>query len=411
MNPETIKLLAPPFFFILWFLYALRSKDMYLSGATLFLTSYVACSQNFSLYYREIHQLVQIGLIGVSVCFVLYTGQILRINRIFAWVLGFILLSLLANHIDTDARAQLINFVAAIGVANFLFLLCTDEKRCSDMLKFTIMLACIAAILSVLEFMGAPFTRAEATFANPNYLGYFLGIGFCLAAAMPTFVPRWVSLPLIVAGILATGSRSALLFPALHVACVIFFTGSLRRKILYGAVTGVVIVTLMATNISRFTDVEASQSSDAERIIFSMIAFRMANDNPLFGVGWGRFIAEFENFSSTAEQILTEAGAVDVSRQDRRVTHNDFIRILAELGWVACGLSLLFTSLYLIFIVKNISINQIHLLSLWLGTVAFSLTHNNMNGAMFWFIYLFPLFTLHASYGTYFTFIRNDKVL
>ena len=154
----------------------------------------------------------------------------------------------------------------------------------------------------------------------------------------------------------------------------------------------VIIVSLSNLVLTRFSDVEATSASDAERLILQKIVMRMADDYPLTGVGWGNFPNEFENYSSTAEAIVLVGGIIDMSNQERRVSHNDFYRILAELGWIALIVSIIW-SIYgvrLIILKKGFVLNFIP--PIWIGMMFFSLGHNNMNNVFFWFFIILPFF-------------------
>lgn len=68
-------------------------------------------------------------------------------------------------------------------------------------------------------------------------------------------------------------------------------------------------------------------------------------------MGWvgEDFPAEFKNYTYISNNLLFKGVEVDASGQDRRVTHNDLVRILAELGFPAFLLAIGFL-LYNIFI-------------------------------------------------------------
>lgn len=396
MYSEYIKLIAPFGFFTVWCFFALKTRRAYLAGAALFFTSIVACSQNFSFIYREIHQLIQFLMISVALIFTCLSWKILKFNVVFSGLIFFITLSFLFVPLDSDAKSQLVNIAAVIGVVNYLYLSLKLPEDMKILMDYIALLSVLLACLGIAEYLLAPGIRAEGTMSNPNYFGYFLGIGFCIVSVQVSGLSRWVALAVIVFGILACGSRSAFALPLLQALWAAYRSGSFRKALLYVTIGSIVIVSMLVLNITRFSDVDASQGSDAERIIFAGIAFRMANDHPLTGVGWGRYISEFSNYSTTAENLLTDAGAVDVSGQDRRVTHNDLVRILAELGWVAFFASISVCISGLVKIIRWKGFGVDYIFGIWAGTVLFSMAHNNLNGGFFWFFFLLP-FYLHQN--------------
>lgn len=397
MNSEVIKLFSPIVFFALWGLYTLRIGRVNFAGAALFFTSIVACSQNFSFMYREMHQIIQAVMSLVALMYIILSWRVLKINKIFAGLMFFVLISLLLVPIDLDAKAQLVNILSVLGVVNFLYICCDSYKALDEIADYFVVLAVVLAVIGILEYAFAPGTRSEASMSNPNYFGYFLGLGFCIASVRLAGVRRLVAITLMVLGILACGSRSAFALPVMQIAWTVYRSGSFRKMVAYAVVCTSVIVLILASGVTRFSDSEASQGSDAERLIFAGIAYKMAMDRPYTGVGWGRFISEFGKYSTSAESVIIDSGTIDVSSQDRRVTHNDFLRILAELGWGAFLASIVvcFNGLYTIF--KYRSFNVHYLFGVWCGTVWFSLTHNNLNSGFFWFFFLMPFFLYYRS--------------
>ena len=391
MNQDTLKLLAPFVFVIAWLEFSLHNRSKYLILATLFFTSLVAFSQNFVFIYREIHQGIQMVLILFSVRTLIKSKKILKFNRLFLIFLILIGISFIFSRFDEDARIQLVNLVVAITVTNFLYGSLNSVSRIKVVLKFIARITIILSIIGLIEYAAISSERIEGTFANPNYYAFFLGIGYCFVFYSNKGVAKNLSLILILTAIVLSGSRAGLAFPLLQMIWHIYKSNNLKGFIVYGICGSIVALGIAGSGVTRFSDASnSSEGSDAERIIFTRIAFQMAADHPFTGVGWGRYISEFKNYSSNSEQIATSSGVIDASEQERRVTHNDLTRILAELGWIAFILSLISLIVGLLNIIRNKNSEMEYILPLWLGTVIFSLTHNNLNSALFWFIFLMP---------------------
>lgn len=392
MNSDLLKLLAPVAFLLAWLDFSRKNKSLHLIGVTLFFTSIVAFSQNFVFIYRELHQGIQILMILFATRTLIKTQKLHKFNYIFFIFLVFIIISLVFSKVDDDARVQLVNILVVIGVTNYLYNSISSASRMQVLMLFVGRLAVISSILGLIEFGINISQRVEGTFANSNYYAFFLGIGYCVVFQNMSGLRRNLSLALILMAIVLSGSRAALVFPILQFSWYVYRSKNFRSLAIYGLLGIAIAVALIASGLTRFSDVQASEGSDAERIIFAKIAYQMANDHPLTGVGWGRYISEFGSYSSTAEQIFTSAGVIDASEQDRRVTHNDYIRILAELGWIAFITSLISLFVGFIKIVKNKNHELGYIFPVWLGTVIFSFTHNNLNGALFWFVFLLPFY-------------------
>lgn len=398
MSPEFIKLFAPVLIFAAWVVFALRIKTPMLIGAGLFFASYAGFSANFSFVYREIHQLIQIFLI---ICFLgtaLLTARFNKINYIPVVFLLFIIVSLAFAPFDNDARLQLINYIVCILVVNYLFSTIGNPQNLIKLMNFYATLSLLLSFIGFAEFVHNTSGRVETTFSNPNYYGFFLGVGYCVVYANWRGLRKYIALVMILFAIIMSGSRGAVILPVLQVLWSIYLLRSFHKVVYICIPVVIIILIVVLSGMTRFTASQGTEGSDAERIIFAQIALRMANNHPFSGVGWGRFINEFGNYSTFAEQVITSTGVTDVSNQDRRVSHNDFLRILAELGWIASFMFAAITIYGAKIVIKFRGSGHGYLLPIWLGLLLFSLGHNNMNSALFWFIFLLPYFIYSSNY-------------
>jgi hypothetical protein len=390
MNFDLIKQFAPIVFVCLWIFSVLRNKSSAYAGATLFFTGFVAFSQNFAFIYRQLFQFLQAVMAIYCIFDVLRQRRIFRFNYLFLVLLSSILVSLMFSQFDADANAQVLNIVVAIAVVNYLYQMLRSDLVLGKVMSFVGLLAVVESIFGLLEFVGNLGVRSEGTFANPNYFALFLGVGFCIVYESRRGTRRNVSMALLLIGILISGSRAGFLLPVLSVSWSLHRMRKTSHVIIYGAVGAVALGALILSGVTRLSDTASREGSDAERVIFARIALRMANDHPLTGVGWGRYISEFGHYSSAAEEILTGSGEVDVSNQERRVTHNDLVRILAELGWPSFFLAI-FSLMRGGFKIWRFGESSFaYFVPIWLGTVSFSFAHNNLNGAFFWFLFVVP---------------------
>lgn len=389
MNAELLKLISPVVYLFVWVAFVRRHHIVSLAGPALFFTGVVALSQNFSFVYRELFQGLQILLVMLLLLRVLKRRSIGRFNIPVLLFLSFILLSLAFSEFDQDGRSQLINFLVAIGVTNYIFESINTRAKLAISMGYVGRLAFVASIFGFFEFFLDSSSRIEATFSNSNYYAFFLGLGYCASFASTRGWWRIVVLSCIIFSIILSGSRSALLFPVAHFLWQTFCDKGIVKFL--GALVGIgALGALLILSGSTRLGSDSSEGSDAERLIFAEVALRMANDHPVLGVGWGRYITEFGNYSSSSEQILTSTGEVDATTQDRRVTHNDLLRVLAELGWIAFFLSIIGIAFGFFRALRNRERENYYIFPMWLGCFAFSLTHNNMNGALFWIIILLP---------------------
>jgi len=349
-------------------------------------------SSNFGFIYRELHQSIQILLIVVFFMNVLRYRRLHGVNKIIAGFLFFVLISLVSAPFDDDMRKQLINLVASICTVNFLFLATKNKTDLNLIVNFIGKLAVLLAALGLLEALSGFGGRISVTFSNPNYYGLFLGVGSCAILSNWNGYKRNLSFFLVLVAIILSGSRSAVAFPVIQILWSTYSSGRLLR--LVPIVATLLLSAFIVLNFSstRFTDSQRLVSSDAERVFFAKVALRMADENPFSGVGWGRFISEFENFSSIAERNLNIRVYYERSERRRRVTHNDYVRILAELGWLAFVAAVVCSLVGLLVLYRRRSFDVPYLLPAYFGMILYSLGHNNMNSAFFWYFFLLPFY-------------------
>jgi hypothetical protein len=385
-----IKLFAPFIFLALWVSYISIKRSFGLSLVALFFASYAGFSQNFEFFYREFHQLIQIVMMFYIALIVIKRRSVKNISLIPVSLFVLIIISLLVSGLDEDARQQLINYIVCIFVVLLIYTSIKSDDDFESLIIYLAKLGVASALIGIFEFIVTGSDRIEGTFANPNYYALFIAVAFCIVWERYRGPKRGIYLAFIVAALVLSGSRSALIFPILAFAWSVYRARDYRLKfgILFSSALALVI--LLYSGSSRLTDIDASNASDAERMGFSKIALSMANDYPYSGVGWGRFISEFSNYSTVAERVSVSGGLIDVASHERRVTHNDLLRILAELGWIAffAALATIFYGVFLLW--RSRASKFGYILPIWVGFIAFSMTHNNMNTAFFWFFFLMP---------------------
>ena len=372
----------------------------------LFFTSIPGFSQNFSFLYREVHQFIQIFLLFLLFYKFVNNPKFLKLFYFPLIFLIFIVFSFVDSKFDSDALNQVINICVALSVLVFIFLCIKNMNDLIILLKYIGVLAIMVSISGIIEYVVTKVERIEGSFSNPNYFALFVGVGWVLVYCFFSKYQKIIFLPIMVLAIILSGSRSALVFPVLMIFWQIYLYNKKLRYIFLGTVF------LLATSLSIYgtsfiKDYDMS-GSDAERYLFFQIAFNMALDHPWAGVGWGRYISEFSNYTSTVDVITLESGAIDVSQQERRVTHNDLLKILAELGFLAFIVSILFLIRTSFLLSKGVG--GLVIFPCWAGMVLFSLAHNNLNTAYSWFFILLPWFVYYKTRISFRAKVDNSKV-
>jgi O-antigen ligase len=215
--------------------------------------------------------------------------------------------------------------------------------------------------------------RFIATLGNPEFLGGFLapllamwataGVMLLpsLGAPKPPRTRRWAVFATVVGGagllllgLLTTGTRSALLAVGVGIAFGLWsarrLPGALPIAGLWRAAVltvGLVVVAVVLVPPVResvrylaqrsLQGINLQSPSVSERVLFNVVALRMALDAPLLGVGPGRFAAAFHPTLLAMEEQRPATGLkMLLLRTDEKGAdnaHNDYLQFAAELGW------------------------------------------------------------------------------
>ena len=197
----------------------------------------------------------------------------------------------------------------------------------------------------VTAWQGDAVARSIATLANPAVLGTFVGSSFTLALAVlfwngPSQLRR-PSLALVVLAIPAlffTYTRG----PILAVAVVSVIMTMIANRARWPSMLLLLLVaaSLYATwdRISSTTIYEArlSKSDTAEtRLLIQKWSFRLIEENPVVGTGLGSFDRVKNETEFTSYRDIPEING------RANTSHNSFLTILVELGFVGLALYLL----------------------------------------------------------------------
>lgn len=259
---------------------------------------------------------------------------------------AWMILSLLYNG---RARAENLSDVRNLFLVRiFVFFLLTNILLTKEALKrmMVILMACNAGLLAT-SFLAREgvFGAERLTFSdkllrtsgivhNPNTLAFDLTTMLIFAIAAFLYV-RSPLLKLVLAAlaagdilaILTTLSRSG--FVSLCVV-LLFILWKMRRDwrgvALAGALAIAVLLLFPSGLEFRFSRVEEIQ--DVNRLTFAKVALNMAVQNPVFGVGFGSYLEEFDRYNNTDLDWPCSP-------------HNMYLSLAAEVGFPALILYLM----------------------------------------------------------------------
>ena len=435
-----------PLFLFPWFLYFYKANSLnnFLTG--LIFVSFFIFSTNYTHYgfdisfFRYLHRLI--GVIAGIFLFI----YILRYKRSFLkeqvpiiMVVFFsaILLSFIGNDLNLKSYLHYArNYIFISTIVLYLYFYIDNKNKFEEIFKLIVSITLIFSLLMVLEksFSGSWAYRSALFYPNPNYLAYAMLPGL---AFQVFYIEKysWLKSILIIFGIVSTPSISAII-----AVMFIIFTFLIYKKYYFLTIS----ILILALIFSSFTLLKKSNHLSDARLIIPKIVFNMVKESPINGIGYGQFVTKFplyvdkEIYAQAPSEILdllskyyyqfgysasvgfTKFKVVDLyhdgnrasleranpyssTRAPEKMTHNDLLTIISELGLI--GLIVTVFLFYRIYVqLKKILVfnRQYYFISVSMigSSLVFSLFHNNLTSFMFWFIIFIP-FIIIRNYENY----------
>lgn len=386
------KLIIPILLSIVYLLYAVKNK---VKGGIYGLTVaiYPSVSSNFSTpIYRFIGQLLLILCIMNALLTIVLRKKYSVIYSPFVKYISiyilFVLLSIYGNPLDTHAfKVELYNLLFGVFATAAFSVGVSDDKKLINIVKVLRLQSILLSITTIVQNALMGIDRVEAPFSNPNYLAFFIGIGIVCHLYLEGKNKPLLQI-IIMLGVLGTGSRGTVIMVA---ASYIYYFAIIEKKVRQVLVVSVfisfiILMFYMQIIPNRFFG-EQKDGSIENRKELMYLAKNIISKEYINGVGYGQFQVNFwrhipaENIGETNFEI--------VIKEDKMVTHNDYLKIMVELG-VAAFLYFIYIALVQLYKGKNIDKIYSSLSIFTVAILVFSLTHNNMNTFIFWTLLFSP---------------------
>jgi O-antigen ligase len=201
--------------------------------------------------------------------------------------------------------------------------------------------------------IGLHFGRARGPMVQSVSYGLYLGI--CAVATLlwaqrfgrPGKLALWLLVPLPLAAAALTLTRSVWLGTALALLVWAAFVLKdwVRKLVLFGAIGAAAVV--LAANFDKLAAFERegtaadTRSSAESRASFAYVSWRMFQDRPLFGFGFGQFP------EAKLPYLDDRTTSLNLELIRPLAHHNTYLSVLVELGLVGLALFLAFLGLWL----------------------------------------------------------------
>lgn len=342
-------------------------------------------SSNFNFIYRPLYQLLILYFFYSSLRSIYRTSKFFLPKSFFIFFTFSVIASYLLNNSFSSkfANEALSNYLLTAVTSIGVILTFIQDKNIFNVLslylKKILLINSIIIIIIFLSF-GIGF-RVSFTFANSNYLAFFLGTSLIFSCyTPPKSFKDHVTVILILLAIFCTGSRSILLI------AIPFYLFILIRKhpIVFLLISSISISVILSfieefVKIARLKDIN-EDASILQRYEIKDVVLRIFAEKPFFGIGYGRFIELFKGYIT--------ASADHLNTVEQIVTHNDYYRVIAELGLVGL-IPFIFYIIRNLYYLLKIKFDYFPA-SVFLLATSYSYTHNNLNSFLFWVMITMP---------------------
>lgn len=268
--------------------------------------------------------------------------------------LGWVALSTTWATSPSDAIGDVQKWLIA-GVTFVVAATAMRSRRGSSLLAGGFIAGAFGAVVTGLALTGlhpavsainsAADVRLSTGATDPNYLAAMLVAALALSAGLAIWRREtWVRVllasgaPVLLYGLIATQSRGGLIAGATAVAASTVLLPRRRHQILAALIPILALTTLFfALNPEAYKRVTQQDGGGTGRTELWRIAARIAEDNPIVGVGVNNFVVREQAY-------VLRVGSLRYAQQlvidDPKVVHNMYLQMFAETGLVGLTLFL-----------------------------------------------------------------------
>lgn len=266
--------------------------------------------------------------------------------------LGWVTLSMVWATNTADATLDVRNWLTA-GATFVVAATAVRSPRGSALLAGGFIAGAVGAVLAGLALTGlhpavsainsAADVRLSTGATDPNYLAATLVAALAMSGGLAVWRREtWIRLllacaaPILLYGLIATQSRGGLIAAATSIILGAALLPTQRRRILAALIPIIALMALFFTvNPEAYHRLSQQDGGGDGRTELWRIAWRIAEDHPLIGVG-------VNNFVDREQAYVLRVGSLQHAQQlvidDPKVVHNMYLQMLAETGII--GLTL-----------------------------------------------------------------------
>jgi len=408
-----------PFIVVLYLIYFRKQHSSNNILIVLIFLSYMVFATNYENYglnfdlYRYIHKSIGV-LVSLSLIYFCFKNGFdvikNKISIFIALYLGVICLSYFGNDLYLPHYILYVkNFVFISFIMLFINYKIENQENLNELFKFIIHMTLILSSFVILELiLIGGFTRIFLFYPNPNYLAVSLMFGFSILL-FSELKFKFLKIVLVISAILLTGSR-AIELGVVILLLLFLFKNREKIKIKYILYVFIFFAVIFGFFLEKIPGVkESSKQYNKSNIIniintdkgrgnirhaLGKITFHMLGENPINGIGYGQFRTKYSHYvdEEIINMNISELN-IKVAKSEELMSHNDLFQIISELGLLGLFF-ILFYLYHLYYMLKQLIISNKDYfyisISLLVGSLTFSMFHNNITSFVFWFILFVP---------------------
>ena len=366
-----------------------------------FATNYQNYGLNFDLF-RYMHKFIGI-ILSLSLIYYLFQNGLKVLNNPITFLLLFFLGSIFLSYINNDIYLShyihyVRNFIFISIITLYAFFKIRTNKDLDELFHLIVNITLILSFFVIVELIiRGNITRAFLFYPNPNYLALTLMFGFSILLFLDTKFKSF-KVGLVLLAIYFTESRAVEVGVLILILIYIFKNRTLinSKFLILGCILLVIIGSIYFDKLPSKHDIRSV------RIGLAQVSINAFNENMINGIGYGQFRTNFYKYVDddviALNYQLINTRAVT---KEEVMTHSDLWKIVAELGLFGIAF-LLFYFYKLYFELKKLILyNRDYFyisISLIIGSLTFSMVHNNITSFVFWFILFLP-FIMNGIYN------------
>lgn len=234
-----------------------------------------------------------------------------------------------------DSGMALIGFFKFLPLPLFMLAIMQQNESAEEAFNIIPLIAALMTIISlILSFIPklhrvfVPAERLSGFFQYANTYALFMLISLIITATKEKLkVIDYIYIPLLILGIVLSGSRTVFVLTVISVAAMLIFSKNKKTKIilLIFAVAAILFSVVYAAitnnfdNIGRFLKTSFEESTFLGRLLYWYDALPVILRSP-FGIGYQGYYYI---------QTSIQSGVYSV-----RYIHNDFIQLMLDIGWI-----------------------------------------------------------------------------